>query len=140
MDLTYMALSKIPTLSGCQGCLQLCQNILYGGIPEQGLACHEHADRPSVSASGPSLMTDRLGAYFSNTVTDQMASRLYPPPPPPVPSRIVFGDNELGVTHLGGGPEAHRDGQQGNVLRTNMGTCLPHSQGTPSISGLCLVL
>lgn len=59
-----------------------------------------------------------------------------PLPTPPVPNRIVIGDNELGVTHLGGGPEAHRDGQQGqgsqvlmlpNVLPTNMCTRLPHS-------------
>lgn len=49
-------------------------------------------------------MTDRLGAYFSNTVTDQMASRLCGPQ---VPNHIIIGDNELGVTHLGGGDQKH---------------------------------
>lgn len=144
MDLTYMASSKIPTLSGCRR-LQLCQNILYGGSPEQGLACHGRQTTPQCLPRDP-LMTDRQGAYFSNTGTDQMASRLCGPQ---VPNHIIIGDNELRVTHLGGRPEAHRDGQQGkrsqvlmppNVLRTNICTCLPHPQCIPSISGLCLVL
>lgn len=63
------------------------------------------------------LRTVRLGEYFSDTVTGQMASKLCGPQ---VLSRILIGDdhdNELGVTHLGGGPEAHRDGQQEKEAR-----------------------